>query len=343
MIGVEGEYKFSIFLKEQKNIISEYDMISFTIIELAGFNLPYFEFVFTLKDKSKLDYFNDTSVLNAQMGSTTNSLKDTELHIEKVINSNAESGACTVTLRGIQNSKPYLVNQNSGSSTCTSSALFESIAKKYGYKYESNFSATDDKMAWLQSNQTDYAFINEVWKHSYLTDKAYCMTAFTIHNNFRYLDVSQMIADNKIKYNYVTSLPESADETQINSDYKVDNNTTINNMCGGYVKKRYVYDMDRRTYSLIDIGNSVPIISEAKTTNANTEISKSAGFYIQNSLMHKNYYKAEMLNKVRTFNMNSSRLWVTIEDSYSDVHPLDLVTVLIKEDNNQSCEQYSGL
>lgn len=344
MIGVDGEYRFSIFLKDQKNIISENDMLSFTIIEATGLILPYFEVAFSIKDKSKLEYFNDKNVLNIQLGKDTNSLKDTELHVEKVIESPAQTDVGTVVIRGVHNSKPYLSNTlKKAYPNMTSLDVLSSIASKYKFKTVANVSAMKDKMTWDQANKTDFFFANEVWKHNYLKDNAFCLGSFNIENQFRFEDIVQKISSSDIKFNFVTSKPENDKETQICSDFETDNNTSVNNLFGGYVRTKEVYNMTTRKYSTIDISGLLPIISEAKEPNNDTSISKSGGFEIQTPLMHENYYKAELLNTTRLFNMNSSRIWITIEDTYSDIHPLDLCTVLAKEGNNQSTEQISGL
>lgn len=343
MIGVESQYLFSIFLKDQPNIISEEDMLSFTIIEVAGLNLPYYEVAFSIKDKANMEYFNDKNVLNIQLGKDINSLKDTLLHMEKVIESPAQQDVGTIIIRGVQDSKPYLVNDNVAVYQGTSDVVLQSLASKYGYKPTLLIDKMDDEMAWQQNSMTDYAFANKVWLHSYSKDNAFVITSFNIENEFRMYDIVKCIGDQNIKYNFVTSKPENDKETQIHSNFETDNNTSMNNFFGGYVKQMHIYNVKERKFELVDIGNVVPIISEADTSNTDTNISKSGGFRIQTPDMHAKYFRAEMLNKARLFNMNSSRIWITIEDEYSDIHPLDLCTVLAKESGNQSCEQVSGM
>ena len=113
-------------------------------------------------------------------------------------------------------------------------------------------------------------------------------------------------------------------------------------MKSGYVKSMDIYNQGTRAYETITIDDKRPIVSESNVQNADTSISKSDGFKILTPLMHKNYYKAEMYNMNRLFAFDSSKLWVSIEDKYTDIHPIRLANVLLKEDE-QSCVQHSGL
>lgn len=343
MIGIEGEFLFSFSLVDYTNIVFTDDLLSFTVIETCGSPvLPYFELSFTLKNKADLEYFNDSSVISIQLGKNSNDLKDIQFAVKKVLLSPSQESVCTVILRGVYNNQAYLVNTLSEDYNDTSYNVISQIAKRNKFNFKSNVNNTNDSMLWQQASESDFKFLHNVWKHSYINDNACTLIGIDLDNNFIFKNLIPDIASNNIAYTFTTA-DSPGDEIQVHSDFKTVNNSTVTNAFGGYIREKYVYNVSKREYELIKAPDTIPVISESAYNNTNANLEKNTGFRYLTPFMHENYYKAELININRMLAISSSQIWVTIFTEYNNVHPLDLVMLLAKDGNNQSCMQYSGL
>lgn len=350
--GVNGGYKMSVTIGEREDFLTDDKFIKFVLVEDIGLSLPYWELQFDCVYPDLLRYFNEKQPITIQFGTGTEDLAPLELVIKKPIVRPKSADCHAVTLRGFTSMHSYLETEYKAmypteeGQTIDSVQLAQQIAQKYGLNFKSNIEQANDAMVYLQPGLTDYNFLFTEWLHSYYQDNDIIIPAITTRGEMTYNSLSTLIAnsDPEQMITFTDVKPETKQEIMVNANTGLESNTTISNMLGSYVKYREIYNIDTGEYTTVDVSNSTPIISESKTTSVDESISKSSGFYVQNSNVHANYYKQELVNRQKWFSIQSARQWVSSPDRIvTNVYPGDLVLYMTKKNNQQVNDQISGM
>lgn len=351
--GVKGGYKFAVSIGNREDFLTDDKFISFTLIEDIGLSLPYWELVFDCVYPDLLKFFNETQPITIQYGMDTGDLTPIELVIKKPIVVPKSANCHRVTLRGFTAMHSYLETEYKAKypaeedNTYTSLQLAQAIAQKYGLTFRTNMDSTNDAMVYYQPGLTDYKFLFTEWLHSYYQDNDIIIPAITTKGELTYNSLSTMIANSNPEQmiTFTDVKPENPQiEIMVNANTGLESNTTISNMLGSYVKTRDIYHIDTGVMEHIDVSNSTPIISESQQTSVDESISKSSGFFVQNSSVHANYYKQELINTQKYFSIQSSRQWISAPDQLVfNVYPGDLVLYMTKRESQQVNDQISGM
>lgn len=350
--GVNGGYRMSVTIGNREDFLSDDKFIKFVLVEDIGLSLPYWELQFDCVYPDLLRYFNEKQPITIQFGSSTDNLQPLELVIKKPIVKPKSANCHSVVLRGFTAMHSYLETEykakypSEDEQLLTSVELAKIMASKYGLTFKSNIEQSNDAMVYYQPGLTDYNFLFTEWLHSYYQDNDIIIPAITTKGEMTYNSLSTMIANSNSEQmiTFTDVKPENNREIMVNANTGLESNTTISNMLGSYVKYREIYNIDTGEYITVDVSNNTPIISESKTTSVDESISKSSGFYIQNSNVHANYYKQELVNKQKFFSIQSSRQWVSAPDKIvTNVYPGDLVLYMTKRNNQQVNDQISGM
>lgn len=351
--GVKGGYKFAVSIGDREDFLTDDKFISFTLIEDIGLSLPYWELVFDCVYPDLLKFFNETQPITIQYGMDTGDLTPIELVIKKPIVVPKSANCHRVTLRGFTAMHSYLETEYKAKypaeegSTYTSLQLAQAIAQKYGLTFRTNMDSTNDAMVYYQPSLTDYKFLFTEWLHSYYQDNDIIIPTITTKGELTYNSLSTMIANSNPEQmiTFTDVKPENPQiEIMVNANTGLESNTTISNMLGSYVKTRDIYHIDTGVMEHVDVSNSTPIISESQQTSVDESISKSSGFFVQNSSVHANYYKQELINTQKYFSIQSSRQWISAPDQLVfNVYPGDLVLYMTKRESQQVNDQISGM
>ena len=347
--SVNDGYKMAVTIGPREDFLTDDKFISFIVIENIGLSLPYWELKFDCVFPDLLRFFNEKQPITVQFGTSTEDLEPITLVIKKPIVIPKSTDCHTVTLRGFTSMHAYLELEKFAVYTeekpISSLELFKAKAKDYGLVFKSNLDKTNDEMTYMQPGTTDYKFLFTEWLHSYYQDNDIIIPAITTKGELTYNSLSKLIADSDLEklVTFTDTKPEK-NEILVNANTGTESNTTLTNMLGGYVKTREIYDIDNGIITTIDASNVTPIISESKTTSIDESISKSSGFYVQSSNVHKNYYKQELLNTQKWLSIQSSKQWVSTPNRIiKNVYPGDLAVYMSKKDNGQINDQISGL
>jgi hypothetical protein len=344
--GIEGQYRMSVTIGDYEDFLTEDKFEKFVLIENTGLSLPYWELRFTCVFPELLRYFNEKQPILVQLGTTSQNVEPVNLVIKKPVVIPESSDSSSVILYGFTSKHQYLENEYKQSyPDATSFSCAQQIAKKYGWQFKSNISNTNDKMTYYQPGESDYKFLFNTWLHSYYADNDLIIPTITTKDILKYDSVMQLIADFDPEKapTFVDNNPEK-DEILVNANTGSESNTTITNMFGNYVKDRYIFDIETGLFTHVNIENNTPLISESKTNSVDESISRSSGFYVQSSNVHKNFYKQELINTQKYFSLQSSKQWVSVADKLvSDIYPGDLAMYMSKKGNNQVNDQISGM
>ena len=308
--------------------------------------MPYWELKFDCVFPDLLRVLNENQPMTIQIGTGTQDLEPIQLTIKKPIIIPQTSSCSSVTLRGFTSIHSYLDKEfKQVYPDMTTKDLAEQMAPKYGLIFKSNISATNDKMTYYQPSISDYKFLFTEWLHSYLSDNDLIIPAINLKNEFTYNSLMQLIADcdPETMPTFVDNSPEK-DEIQVDTNAPNETSTAFSNNFGNYLKERHIFDVDTGKNIYVNVENATPIISESKGTSVDGSISKSSGFYIQSSNVHKNYYKQELVNTQKFCSLQASKQWVSAPDKLiKNVSSGDLALFMTKKDNGQINDQTSGL
>ena len=345
-IEVKGGYKLSVSIGTYEDFLTDDKFEKFVLIQNIGLSLPYWELKFDCVFPELMRYFNEKQPITIQIGTDTNTLKPYSLVIKKPIIIPKSADCSSVTLRGFTSMHSYLeLEKRLQFPEMTSLDLFKQKATEYGLEFISNMSSTNDKMTYLQASETDFKFLYTEWLHSYYADDDIIIPTITTQNKLTYNSLTKMIANSDPeKLLTFTDIKPDKNEILVNANTGTESNTTLSNSLGNYVKTRDIFDISTGLTTHIDISNTEPIISESKQTSVDESISKTSGFYVQNSNVHKNYYKQELVNTQKWFSIQSSKQWLSAPDRIlTNIFPGDLCMYMSKKDNGQINDAISGL
>ena len=346
---VNGGYKMSVSIGNRDDFLTDDKFISFILIENIGLSLPYWELQFDCVYPDLLRFFNEKQPITVQYGLGTSDLTPITLVIKKPIITPKSADCSSVILRGFTSMHSYLETEYqqvySIDKPITSLDLAKSIATKYGLDFKSNMDKTNDEMTYYQPGVTDFKFLFTEWLHSYYQDNDIIIPTITTKNQLTYNSLSKQIAEADLEnLPTFTDVNPEKNEILVNANTGLESNTTLSNKLGSYVKTRDIYDIETGTTTHVDVSNETPIISESKQTSVDESISKSSGFYVQSSNVHKNYYKQELVNTQKWFSIQSSKQWVSAPDQLvQNVYPGDLVLYMPRKSDKQVNDQVSGM
>lgn len=345
--GIDGQYKMSVTIDKFEDFLTDDKFISFILIENIGLSLPYWELKFDCVYPELLRYLNELQTITIQLGTSTKDLTPFNLIIKKPIVVPQSTQSYSVTLRGFTFMHSYLTTEHIQIYENKSSKdLANIIANKYGLTFKSNMQNTNDIMTYYQPNVSDYKLIFTEWLHSYYDDNDLIIPTINIKNELTYNSIKQQIAtfDTETDLTFTDSIANADNEYQIDANQTGESNTTLSNYFGNYVKERDIFNIETGILTNVNVENKTPIISESKTNSVDSSISRSSGFYIQSSNVHANYYKQELINTQKYFNLQSMKQWTSVSDALLLKYSAgDLALYMAKQMNGQVNEQLSGL
>ena len=345
--GIDGQYKMSVTIDKFEDFLTDDKFISFILIENIGLSLPYWELKFDCVYPELLRYLNELQTITIQLGTSTKDLTPFNLIIKKPIVIPQSTQSYSVTLRGFTFMHSYLTTEHIQIYENKSSKdLANIIANKYSLTFKSNIQNTNDIMTYYQPNVSDYKLLFTEWLHSYYDDNDLIIPTINIKNELTYNSIKQQIAefDTETDLTFTDSTANADNEYQIDANQTGESNTTLSNYFGNYVKERDIFNVETGILTNVNVENKTPIISESKTNSVDSSISRSSGFYIQSSNVHANYYKQELINTQKYFNLQSMKQWTSVSDALLLKYSAgDLALYMAKQMNGQVNDQLSGL
>lgn len=346
-IEVKGGYKLAVTIGDKEDFLTDDKFEKFVLIQNVGLSLPYWELRFDCVFPELNRYFNEKQPITIQYGTSTNDLTPLSLVIKKPIVQPKSADSSAVILRGFTSMHQYLETEYQMTyPDITSKSLAQQIATKYGLKFISNIDETKDKMTYIQPGLSDFHFLFTEWLHSYYADNDIIIPTINTKNELTYNSLTKLIADSDPeKLPCFTDVkPENENEILVSANPGLESNTTISNKLGNYMKTRDIYHINTGILEHVDVSNTTPIISESKETSVDESISKSSGFFMQDSNVHENYYKQELVNTQKFFAIQSSRQWIQAPNFIVDkLYPGDLALYMTKKGNGQVNDQTSGM
>jgi hypothetical protein len=239
----------------------------------------------------------------------------------------------------------------------TSYEALRDISKELKLGFNSNITNTDDKMPWRNVGDYQYVFIDNIIKHSYISDQSYMVGFIDYYYCFNYVDVEkEMKRDNKDdKCINTGGIPDdSTDDTrivplQLSTDKaentantfivekNFENNSTSLSLKDGYKTKTKYYDKSKKMFLIFDVDSTTSdeskslILKGAKGDKEafDNNITTTYAGKIDTDNVHKNYNYAITQNKINIDNLNKMVLTVEVPNLNFSLYLYQKVKVLI--------------
>jgi hypothetical protein len=215
----------------------------------------------------------------------------------------------------------------------TSFEVLREICKELKLGFNSNITNTDDKMPWRNVGDKQYTFINNVIKHSYLSEQSYMRGFIDYYYCFNYVDVEkEMQRDNsKDKYIDTSNFNDGTtrDEEKISTlqlttekganstgcyfiEKSFENNSTALSLKKGYKTKTKYYDKTKKMFLVFDVDSTTTdesksiVLKGSKGDKESFEnnVTTTYSGKIDTDNVHKNYNYAITQNQINLQNLN---------------------------------------
>ena len=239
----------------------------------------------------------------------------------------------------------------------TSYEILRNISKELKLGYNSNITNTDDKMPWRNVGDKQYTFIENVIKHSYLSEQSYMVGFIDYYYCFNYIDVEkEMKRENKDdKCINTAGIPDgTTDDTkiiplQLTTDKgentsnvfiiekNFENNSTSLALKEGYKTQTKYYDKTKKMFLIFDVDSTTSdeskslILKGAKgdKESFDNNITTTYAGKIDTDNVHKNYNYAITQNKINIDNLNKIVLTVEVPNLNFSLYLYQKIKVVI--------------
>ena len=348
-IEVKDQYMLGIAVKTDSpnkyiNFFSqESDLISYVDVSYTGFMLPAVEIIFSFSDRQLFPYLSEKNVFVISIGKDLNSqIQSTFNIITSNINQKAE-GKWTARIVGIYDKLSYMkIPKKAVYANISSEVAKQIFQEDLGVPVKSKVDVrSKDNMFWLRPNQSSYAFLHNLWLHSYIPNSMW-FSAVTFEGKPIITDLRKQ-AKNQPEIMLTTGPSnKSSNVYSILDNFDVNGNSNLNNNFGGYDKYKPVYNLDEARKNTLQRKEAV-LLASTDEFNKASGIETEAPYVIQNSNVHQNYYTAELNNKNMILALKSFQLDVTTEGEFVPVELLDYVVFKDIQPDRQAQEDYSGI
>lgn len=244
--------------------------------------------------------------------------KITEFNLIRV-----EGGRLNYVLTGLLN-VDSLYYQNSYFLNDTSYEVLKKLSSTLGLGFASNVDDTNDLMNWMNSNNSNMEFIQDVVRYSYRSDESFMMSYIDFYYNLNYVDIETELKEDtsgnkgiffgsnffnkpedKITDLILTNHPDTINSNLYISKYNIINNSTSVNLDIGY--RKYVTYFDK-------VGNIRYefLVDSLSTSEDNEAILK--GRTGEMSQIYKNSINSEYLGTIDVDNVHPNFLYAKVQN-----------------------------
>jgi len=349
IISVEGQYYLYLKLGDYEDFLDNGGaLLQFIIQESAGGNLPLFEIQFRTNQVETIPKLNEGNEITCRFGLSSDDAVDMNLRIQKVHFLKDSGDFMTITIKGLVGNSGYLRNSEiKGFSQKTSNDVIKETVNENGLKFTEHptgITTPSDRQNWIRNNQTPTAFIEEVWKHSYINDNDFYLFGITKDSKFIFGQYSKMVlADTK----YTLDSNGWTDNGIVyNSDYIITNNAGLHNAIAVYNKEKRVYNIEDGTSENIVTPMKKPILASTQKLNiVSDEPTNQSKTVISSSNIHDNYNKAVLNNTSKIILHGSTEIEIRLATKFLPFELFDMVLFLndpIDKNNQEDVGMIAG-
>lgn len=318
MIGIEGQFLFSISVPGCEDFIAPMDLTSFTIIEDCGNLLPTFEVEFTMgSDNKAIEFLNEGNDLTIRMGRTSSSMVEGKYIINKSDKDSSKEGKRSVYINGIYAALPYLQN---GETKIYEKKKSIDVVKEIGQKHFQKVDCTadtDDEMNWSQTGCSDKVMVNQTLLHSWIPNgQSSVCVGITMEGEMRLYDLKKAMSSPKYTF--------GQGGITYDTDYTITENSTYNNSVAGNGRYKVADNVDTGMTD-VAMSSTTPMGDNQSPLKRADVKPKSSTSSFMNENVHKNYNNAEVSNRSNLMTMGNVKLEFTFPNAWTPIKVLDCI------------------
>jgi len=300
-------------------------LTSFVFEENAGGGLPMFEMSFTTRYMDILQKINEGSKINVVYGPKKEEVDTMVFTIQKYTIQPYGKDLLSIALSG------FIHNEPSKWLTDTKVEYWDDNSIEVLKKISGNGCVAakvqtpivpGDKMVWIRHNTPNVKIFQDVWQHSWISDKNFFIYGINRHN--------QMVIDDYI--NAISKPPKwninhtDKSDSHPYANYMHRSNFGLLNNISGYKKKRWEHNVEDGSFKETTTPDKKVLLSSSSKLNiTSNEPNHQRKMVSENENHHKNYWTAYFNNYSKTAIYSSSEVIVHLDHKYKPYELFDTV------------------
>ena len=327
--GVLGQYFFDFEIDGAGDFLGDSGQIhQFIMEERIGGDVPVFELTFSTTDSSILTKINEGSIIQCRFGRDVSDLQYSEMVIQSFNHHVEGADYWIVTLGGIlAGTSEYLGNigQKAHKDKTSKDAMIEE-AKVFFTIYDETETETKDEQTWLKMGTSPMKFINDTWKHSYITEDNFLMYGIDFYGNFIVKDLKALLKQ-EIRWTLSHDMPASDTTAAYHPDLRFGSEFGLMNHLSLYQKAGFYHDgatedtVVEQTPKL----STTLIDGDLNITSDGAPILWEVPKIFDKDNVHENFNVSRYINTTRNVLQNSVELNIVIENKWQAYQLFDLI------------------
>lgn len=325
MIKIANQFCCAFSLGDVEDFIAPSNIISMRLFETAGNIRPILHLSFILEDERLIKYINQGNILRATFGieELDKDIIEFELYGDQTdkrfslgYEVNLQAALYKPKFTSLSISEIY--------PNKSSKEVIEKISKEIGLNLVTNISKANDRMDWEQLGETRWAFLKDVWLHSYINEKTFMCCGFDAYNLYFY-DVRQLVLQGA-KWEFTNKYIANNNSGIVNfGGYIVDNQYGATNSLVGrnIINKIYNTDTGKIEEVKYNLKNFTAI--DTNNINLNSTDCLQYRYNIITEDLHDNYVKAYNQNLRNNILFSSFSIFLTTAGQFKKFKLFDTV------------------
>ena len=329
MAGVMGQYFFIFDIEGIGDFLGSAGQIhQFAMEEKMGGDVPTFDLTFSTTNFDVISKINEGSIIQCIFGRDMIQWTHSEMTIQAYNQfKQPDTDYWIVSISGMLSyTSKYLAEDGQASfpESTSKDAIIETAAPYFNIIDETHSEMFDEK-TWLRMGLTPIKFINETWKHSYMSDENFLIYGIDFAGNFILIDLKALVAQ-PIKWILAHFQPAPPNMAAYNPEIKMDSDFGLLNHLQIYKKKGIYHNGNDEEQLLEETPELKPVLftgdfnflDDQPTTWENPVIADK-----DNEHEMEDYSRYS--NMTRSAIQDSVELNIIIENKWQDYQLFDLV------------------
>ena len=328
MAGVWGQYFFMFDIENVGDFLGPTGQIhQFVMEEKMGGDVPVFELTFSTMNGEVIKGINEGSIIDCVFGRDLTSWTYSQMVIRKFEHYVDKADYWIVTLGGVLSYTTQYVGEDQQVAFPESTSKDAMIATAAPYFNISDETTSEcmDEQTWLRMGSTPIKFINDTWKHSYMSEDNFLIYGIDFAGNFIVLDLKAMVAQ-PIAWILSHEMPAPPNMAAYNPDIQLGSNFGLMNHLSIYKKKGHYHDGNTEEDVVLETPELSPIFtSGAVNVIADQPTTWEMPRIFDPDNVHLNFNQSRYSNMTRSALTDSVELNIVIENKWQEYRLFDLV------------------
>lgn len=335
MIKIVDQIACKFSIGDIEDFISPNNLHEFVLYETAGNLRPVIELTFTIENTKLINYLNPGNILRVSFGINEPSKDVIQFELFGDNTDREVSFGYTTTIKAsLYIPKFTSLEGCSDYKNKTSLEVIKEIANKHKFNLHTNITRTNDRQNWERTGKTEWQYMHDLWKHSYINDDTFTVFAFDADNMYFY-DVKQLVKSGS-KWLFTNKYQGSVNSNIVNiGGYKTQNIYGKLNDLVGKNSKNTTFNFDNS--NIFDTTYKLKTFSTIDTNKLNLNINNCLqhNYSFITDDVHANYVKAAEQNIRNNIMYSSFIISLSTAGQFKKLRLFDTVSFDLEPKDNR--------